>query len=473
MPIVPLQPVVAHDRDSRAAVKLTDAELSPEQQSASMDAGFGRISEYLTENELALQNVLRQRRSQNVDRRIISDVGFRELSQIGLPNNGAFPVFQYIPPKAGQVLARKENDPPTIFVIHSFGGGFDLNKLRNRNVRSVAVDSATGFNPARYYNGVRELVAPGSKKSIHHIVSRRGDLTNSAPWDTIAFHGGGPLNSALQQVVSSINHISIGVELEEYFIRHGDERTINPIINRVPYTEEQYAVIAFLLKKYIAWTNNTEILKWLGPDTIVRIRNGESGCVIHRTFHPAHADPSAEFLFPQGFVKGDPIPAHLQTDENGNATAALYERRIELFWGHVPNGTPLSAWDRIFAKVEQIRAFDLNGDVFDPTFNQNRILLETPTITGTHIAAAANLSGRNTITQVQRSQALQTQSRATIYVAARTASNVTQTEKEQQSSKLSETTRKVSSEPIIEGATLFDYSTGQWVTTNTRNLTNG
>ncbi len=469
MPLSPLQPPVPHDRNSRSALGVNDTELTPESQAASMEAGFGSLTQYLAENELALQNVLRQRRSKTTSQRVISEIGFRELGNIGLPSQGTVPVFQRIPPKAGQVLARKDNTPPTIFVMHSFGGDFDLYRLRNRNVRSVPVDADTGFNPARYYSGVRELVAPGSQKSIHHLISRRGDLTNSAPWDTIAFHGGGPLNAALKAIISSINHVSIGVELEEYFIRHDDEKVLNPIINRVPYTEEQYAVLAFLLKKYIVWTGNTDILKWLGPDTISRVRAGESGCVIHRTFHPSHGDPSAEFLFPQGFKKGDPIPDFLHTDENGNKTAALYEKRIELFWGDVPNGTPLSAWDKIFDKVSKIRAFNLDGEVFDTSFDKDRIQLETPIITGTHLAAVANLSGRDRITQVQRSQAIQTQSRTELYSRAQTATATVKSNIEEHAARVVYVTSKVAVEPTITNAIVFDYTTGQWTRQTTVN----
>lgn len=467
MPLAPLRPWTPEESQSTKAARLTDAELAPEAQQASMAAGFGALSQYLTQNEFALQNVLNRRRTGKTNRRIISEIGFRELGHIGLPATGTVPTFQYLPPKEGQVLDRSKDPLPIIFVMHSFGGGFDLGRLRNRSVRSVSVDADTGFNPARFFNGINECIKPGSEKSIHHLISRRGDLVNSTPWDMTAKASGGP-NNDLQK--PSINPLSISIELEEYYVRHGDEKYLNAIINRVPYTDQQYAVVAFLLKKFIAWTGHADVLRWLGPTTeaLAATRSRQPGCTIHRVFNPPHADPSAEFLFPPGFKKGDPIPSHLQIDEKGNKTAAKYEKRIELFWGDVPDGTPLSAWDRIFEKVAKIREFDLNTEVFDTQFVNPQIPLETPTITGTHLAAVANKIGQDQLAAVVRSQSLQEQSRAQMYSLAREASETQKSNLGTVFAKLEVVNKRTSKPSIIENALELNYATGVWSQQDTK-----
>lgn len=471
MPLKPNRALVAHDANDAQNTSLTSASLSPEAQDQGMQKGFAAITQYFQENELALRNILKQRRAKVESRRVISDIGFNELAQVGLPNKGSSPVFQYVPPKAGQIILRdrvlRDDEKPYIFLIHSFGGGVDKGALRARNVKSIAVDLDTGFSPKRYYNGVRELVATGttaSKKSIHHLISRRGDLTNSAPWDVVAFHGGGPNNEMLQNQVSSINHVSIGIELEEYYIRHNDESRITAIINRVPYTDQQYAVIAFLLKKHILWTGNTDILRWLGPtpETIANVRNKQTGCALHLAFNPEHADPHAEFLFPQGFTKGDPIPSHLSENKKD------WERRIELFHGDKPQGTPLSAWDIIFDKVARIREFTLSTEVFNLNYVNPRIPLETPIITGTHTAALAGLAGRDQITHVERTQQLQSQTRAQIYDKARSTASSLRETIANHSSRLTQINNTIVKPAVISNAEEFDYATGEWVRNTTK-----
>jgi hypothetical protein len=173
-------------------------------------------------------------------------------------------------------------------------------------------------------------------------------------------------------------------------------------------------------------------------------------------------------MFPQGFVKGDPIPDYLATDENGNNVKHLYERRIELFWGDVPNGTPLSAWDAIFEKVDKIRAFKLSTEVFDTQYITPRIPLETPTITGTHMAAVANIAGRDQLSQVVRSQSLQSQARSEMYSKAKENSETYRSNTEAASATLIQKNRRPTSPRAITNAIEFDFVSGNWVQQTTR-----
>ena len=476
------------DGFSKSLSQITTEEQAPGSTERKMNASFNALQKAMAENELALQNVFNSRSKGKNTRRIISNIGFRQLGPIGLPTKGGSPIFQYIPPNGGKVLDRSKEPLPRSFAIHSFGGGVDLGSF-NKKTNTPSADD-TGFSPTRYYNGIRTLAAGSDKKSIHHLISRRGDLTNSAPWDTVAFHAGGPFNDALKNAVRSANWVSRGIELEEQFIKRSVSEKCNPITGRVPYPTQQYAVIAFLIKKHIAWTGNTDILRWLGPgpQTVSAVREQKPGCFLHSAFHPGHGDPGAEFMFPVDFKKGDPIPDHLwteviydavitkegQEDTGGTvqlgvrATRELWEKRIELFWGHVPDGTPLSAWHYIFENVSKIPDFELATDVFDSAFIDSQIPLEVPTITGTHTAALASMAGRDQIAQAQRSQGLQQQTRAAVYEFAQNASSVIRNYIGETSANLIQVNNKPVKPLSIKNAPGFDFATGQIVVTDSK-----
>ena len=218
------------------------AQLTAQQATANMAESFGAVSQYLNENALALKNVITHKRTVSVNQRVISDIGFRELSNIGLPTQGAAPNFQTILSKPTTGTLRKDDFIPSIFAIYGVGGDAALAQLqKNRNQQRVV---------SAYTDSAKALGTVNPTKLIHHLISRRGDLTNSTAWNANAFHKGSKPtgDTFLTPYLAEIDKLSISIELEENYIRHTDEKSISPILNRSPCTEQQYAAVAFILK---------------------------------------------------------------------------------------------------------------------------------------------------------------------------------------------------------------------------------
>lgn len=478
VPGLKLNTIRTHEIGSRAAIKLRDTALSPEAVEASLARGLAGVKRFISENEQGYANFRKQTRGSSNNLRVISDVGFRELTSVGLKQRGSgVPTFSYKPPPVDAVLKRPGDAPMHCF-LHSFGGGWDKQRLKQtKSAKSVAVDPDTGFNPLRFFRGVSTLLKPGDKKkvSIHHIVSRRGDLVNSVSWDEVGYHAGGP---KARQLGINTNISSIGIEMEEWFVRETPGKNVHGIIDRAPYTEEQIAVIAFILKKLTIWNGTPEMLRWLGPATqgLKRLGAGDPGCLNHRASavspgEPAivegdkertgHFDPGAQWFFPQGFRKGDPIPDHLRHRRGA------YERWINRWYEDVPNGTVISGWDRLFSKVNRIRSFDLQKEVFDQTRLDGRIKVVTPTVTGAGGVAAAQMKSRDRLAGVDRAERMQNTPRSGFYSRAQQTNSATAAVWAEHNSRLTDAANKTMRLPVIVNAVGFDFSTGKWVNKTT------
>jgi len=439
---------------------------SAEIANASLNTNFQKIGRFHDQSQVALSNARKQQIKKRTDVRVISDAGFRSIA--GFPTTTSTPSFRYSPPPTA--VERAEKDVILNVVFQSFGSEHDLAALNNNNAQSVSVDPATGHSVERFNLGLKSFT--GNKtSSIHHIVSRNGDLVNSVSWDQLGRYIS---NSAIRP---SIQSRSIGVALEARFRRHSKEvaqrfnlnqKTLDPVLNLAPFTERQYFVCAFILKKLKIWLGNDDILSWLGAgsDTISALQSQAPGCVnyVDAASKPSSLlGPNAEFLLPTNYKKGDPLPSHLSGDPR-------WEKRIAIFYEGVPNGTLLSAWGRIFEKVEAIREYNLASEIFDTSIANEILDVTAPTISGAVHVAAAEKTGANKVNQYRRATLLQDVSRANFFSKSTANAETSSAVMRRRAAQIMTVSESSSSVPIIEEGLCFNYETGQWERDTTINI---
>lgn len=452
-----------HTAGASAATKIGDAAFSLEQLNQSFAHEIGKLSGLFEENDAAYQNRRRQLRQRDKDLRIISPSGSDLLYSpaLGLINRGNnVPIFRYFPPKTNDGI-RKFDAGIKYVVMHSFGRGFDQNITNKLKSRTVAIDPATGHNPRRFALGLQTLLEPSEKNrnAIHHLVSLRGDLVNSVSWDNRCIHGEGG-------GITGINDASIGIEHEEWMLRQTTEMRIRSIEDHGPYSEQQYAIDAFILKKLEAYTGNT-FTNYIGgtrEELKANLASGATGCFNHQN-SSTHDDPGAEFFLPPGFLLGITEVSSIPTLAD---RAGAWERRFQLWYSDLPRGTKISAYDRIFDKVRRLRSFDLQTEVFDLALAQTRVNITAPEITGSYTVAAAQKATRDKLEAVNRAERMQSTTRKDAYEQARKDNTAVATAWARNAGKLAQITQKSPRTPIVQDAVAFDYRIGQWVNVATQ-----
>lgn len=462
------RPAIVHGSFTDASA--TTRAASAEDQTAAFEATFSQLRRFFETNSEVYSNFRRANRQSPSDLRIISPAGFHELSELGLiPKSDAIPSMTYVPPKDGGLSRPRARDPArsaaNVFQVclHSFGGAVDIGTLGTGAARSIPVDPATGYSPVRLLNGLGEFIKGSRGVGIHHLISRRGDIFNSSSWDDVANHAGGPL---AQSSGARPNLNSIGIELEEWFIRHdGPGSRINLVSDRVPYTEEQLTAIAFIVKKLNTWTNNGVALRWLGPgnETVQALLAKTPGFFNHSAMNPNHGDPEGEWELPEGYQIGDPFPARWEERRR------TYQKRINFYYGNYAPGTVISHWDRLFEKVNRIRTFNATTEIFDTSLAAAPSLVEVPSITSnaTGGVAVAQTAVRDRVSSMQRSQLMTNVNRAEFYLAAQNQNNAVAAAFAEHARALLAVTTPTRTPPIITDAVAFDFSTGKWVTAST------
>ncbi len=422
---------------------------------------------------------------------IISDVGRDQLFTMGLRERGAgAPIFRYFPPKTNSGIRpfRPVGDIRWV-VMHSFGRGFDARALRNGQ-RTVAIDPTTGHNPRRFAIGLNTLVnsealnAAGDAAgqlagaAIHHLVSLRGDLVSSVPWDTRANHGEGGHYTGL-----GVNDHSIGIEHEEWFAApapsrgHPIEPRFREIEDHGPYSEEQFACDAFILKKLSAYTGR-DYANYLGADEPCRenIRNGVIGCFNHSSTSQhigpngttvGHADPGGDFYLP---IDYELRVSNFSSMPETRDRAGAWQRRMDIWYADVPTGTRIQPYARIFDKVGRLRSFNLQTEVFDPSIGGGVVTVVPTTPTGTYSRVLAEESARDRLTGFDRASRLATSTRVGLYAAAPDTSAAVQTALARASSRLSSIADHTLRLPVVISALGFDFGSGLWVNESTRSV---
>lgn len=502
-------PTDGSHRVSRLAARGSDSTLSLEQTQQTFASEINSVLRFHESNAAMLANRRAQLRQNPTGLRIISSVGYNQLlsASMGTPwdrrptrlsslegqdDGRGEPVFRYIAPKTNEGM-RRFRDGISFVVMHSFGRGFDISRIKDNNVRSVRIDPATGHNPRRFANGLNTLLNPGalagsnphaSRAAIHHAVSLRGDLINSVSWDNRCIHGGGGSQRTMPNpagrgarprrvpnpvpgpVDNASNDYSIGIEFEEWYLaqRPGVAREIQ---DHGPFSEEQFTIAAFVLRKLEAYTGQ-QFRRFLGSEETGlydQIRARTVGCYCHKDTS-THADPGAEFFLPQGFELN---VTDLRTQPALSGRRGAWEERFEIWWSDVPRGTKISAWDRIFSKMERLRSFDVRSEVFNPALGRGPINLGSPSVTGSYTVAAAQASAQNRLSGVDRAQQMQGASRSGLYSAAQGANSAIQTALATQAGRLAAITEGSLRLPVIVNALGFDFSTGLWVNNTTEN----
>jgi hypothetical protein len=459
-----------------------DTALTPEALERGTASQLQALNRFVESNSEALRNHRRQLRLNPTNLYIISDAG-RDLlfqNEMGLRQRGrAAPVFAYYPPMTNETLRRRRRGTQIRFIVaHRFSP--DDARLNARpNARTIGIDPETGYNPRRFANGVQQLIDPNrttrvrgervpAKATVHHLLSLRGDHIRSVSWDMAANHVG-PMSGGGS--ARNVNNLSIGIEHEGWAARTNIEnRRIDSTRDWGPYSEEQFANDAFIIKKLTAYTQ-LDYLHYLGTDTELRqrARAGESGCFNHISISTGHTGAGVEFFLPPGFLLRQSSFASVN-DENVSGKVRRWEERIAFWYPNVRTGTDISAWGRIFAKTRRLRNFNIQTELFDPTLGQGPIPLTVPsTINNTHRAAAAQLSANTRISGFERSQQMQAGTRAGFYNSAVSQNAAVATAIAEYSTSLLRVTQTSLRLPVVVNALAFDYQTGQWINATTTN----
>ena len=437
-----------------------DLALRGEVLQASQDRSYSMISRYFEENAEAIANTRRQPSFRRVtDTRIISNAAIPE-ALVGKD-------FIYAPSGGEGFTARRRGHPLVHFCVHSFGKSFDINSIKNSTSLSVAADPETGYNPHRFYNGVRVLIGASSRKrvGIHHVISRRGDIVNSVPWNFEARHAGAARGASHPGGVAG----SIGLELEMWYVKDSRRRNVNPVLDQVPYADPQMIALAFIFKKWMTWTQQPGMAQWLGPlseECHARIRAKEPGCFQHSDLRPK-GDAGGEFHFPVDWVTGDPMPPGPPS-----SVPRQYQAWVDRWYG-TQRGTPISGWYKLFTLAERMRTPDLQTEIFDTSIEAGRrINLPSPVSpNGTGSTAVAQRQARDMAIGVDRSQRSQSRSRADIYSDAQSTNSALAQTFQIARSNNAAVVAALGTNPVIVDGLGFDYTKGLWVNQTTSNST--
>lgn len=505
-----LDPLSTHTSGGSERTALRNGSYFNEEQ---LETSFARemhaIQRYFSGNQAAYANYRRQIGQNDGNLRVISRKGYNQLSgitssirrgqAIGLSRiefvtggRGA-PTFSYFPPKVTNSIKPFE-EPPLFITMHSFGLGFDRRVLREAtgsSARTVAIDPTTGHNPRRWVNGISTLLNPNAtsnipvrdsngqiqrdannnvirrrvpnKSAIHHMISLRGDLVNSVSWDNECQHAGG--RSDLRSL--RVNAHSIGIEHEGWKALQPGKTRFETVVDQGPFSEEQLAIDAFIIRKLMAYTGHN-YLRFLGFGGTAHenIRNRVTGCFNHFDTS-THHDPGADFFISPGYAVGSDISNYVNLDIPQH-TKDRWDRWVARWYGDVPNGTRLSAYERIFSIAGRIRSFNLQTDVFDPALASGPIEVTPPAVTGTYTTRAAQRSARNRISGVDRAQRMQNQSRSDMFDESQSHTSNSAQAYADSTARLAQVTENGVKLPIVVNALGFNYSTGKWENHTTR-----
>lgn len=410
----------------------------------------------------------------------LQDVTLPAGHSCGVRRSGplADPVSYYVPPLS---TAQFTKFMPSIkfVVMHGFGRTYDYARMRRTRAKVTTeastfnvTDPATAYNAARFATGLQAYMtsATPAQTGMHHLLSLRGDLVNSTSWDSACTH---VLSTGSKRNLPGINQKSIGINHEEWYYDNQGTGKLREIEDHGPYSEQQYVLDAFILKKLEVYTGD-KYTHYLGHGAELKsnISSNTPGCFAHASGSNS-LDPGAEFFLPPDFQLGISSAASvpLIKDLYGSDTAA-WDRRFAIWYKNAARGEYISAYARIFAKAERLRSFDITTELFDPALKTLALDIKVPAVTGSSTLAVAQGFSQNKLLAVNRAQQAQAIPRKDIYTAARSTSTAAATAWSRNTANLSSITQRTSSEPpTILNALYLDPNTGEWRRADSTNPT--
>lgn len=438
---------------------------------------LAKIPRFFEANKLAYQNIREQNKQDTTDLRIISNFGYQEVRRQEKVSGSEF-LFKWLPPRAN-ITITPFTEGIKFITMHSFGSNYDKSRMRGKAVNFVPGSdvslssltdeeikagkyrrvSGTGYNPSRFAAGVRELTSPEvtADKSVHHLVSLRGDIVNSVSWDNRCIH--------------SSDNASIGIEHEEFYVNNkADGKGPLYIIDHAPYSLETFVADAFIIKKLQFYTQQT-FTRYLGSGSELRnnLLSSTTGCFNHHAIRTEHNDPSAQYYFPPDYqLRKTPLSSIniLRPEDH-----SLWNRWLNRWFppDTHPDGTRISAYAKIFEIVGRMRAFSLD-QIFDSTLRNTAIAIAIPRVTATHHISPLARAALDRAEGFNRADQMQNISRPAHFENAANSSQDSADIWAAQLVTMAQINEAIASAPVIENALRLDSNTGVWFRTTTRNL---
>lgn len=462
-------------------------------------AELAKLISYFEGNVAAYRNIRAQKSSVAKKLRVVSLAGAEglfkpdtlktalSLADVTLPagyfsgvrRNGPLtdPVSYYLPP-LNNVTFQKFNPDIKFVVMHSFGRAYDYARIVKTRVKASSdnaeifntTDPASAYNAERFASGLLTYVTPSApaQTGMHHLVSLRGDLVNSASWDSACTH---VISTGSRNNLSGINQKSIGINHEEWYYDNQGTGQLRSVEDHGPYSEQQYVLDALLLKKLEVYTGN-KFTKYLGhgPELKANVSSNVPGCFAHASGSNG-LDPGAEFFLPPDFQLGITAPSSVPLLKAlyGSNTSA-WDRRFAIWYKNAARGEYISAYARIFAKVERLRSFDITTELFNPTLQTLALDIKVPAITGSGALSVAQSVMQNKLLTAIRAQQSQAIPRKDYSPAAQATANSSAAAWARNTANLTSITQRTSSEPAtIINALYLDPNTGLWGRANSTN----
>lgn len=380
------------------------------------------------------------------------------------------PVSYYVPPLSGAPFP-KFNPSIKFVVMHSFGRAYDYAQTRRTGTKAApaeattfnTTDPATAYNATRFASGLLQYVTPSApaRTGMHHLVSLRGDLVNSASWDSACTHVS---SVSSKNNLPMVNQKSIGINHEEWYYDNQGNGELRSVEDHGPYSEQQYVLDAFILKKLEAYTGD-KYTNYLGhgPELKANVKSDTPGCFAHAS-GSNDLDPGAEFFLPPDFRLGvtqvSSVPL-IKAIYGSNTDP--WDRRFEIWYKNAAHGEYISAYARIFAKVEKLRSFDITTELFDPKLKTLALNVKVPAITGSGPLSVAQSISQNKLLTVIRAQQAQSLTRKDFFDAAQASANTASAAWARNTANLTRITQRTATQPVtVTNALYLDPNTGEW-----------
>ncbi len=426
------------------AVARPDTEFSVEELASAEAQGFERILSQLDAQRAVQRNDdTPQVPGVSVDSTpelYLSDAGFSAL--FGVP-----PSIQYTVEGQG-ARSRPTGMLASQVILGSFGYAIDVAVLRT-GARSIQVDAGTGHNPFKVYQRLQQVLFQ-PRQSVSHLITRRGDIFCCCPWNRAP--------ASPSRIVPNATDNAIVVELESLHTADtvaykGTPEADFKVLGLEPYTPEQRAALAFILKKLGLWTQTdptTPLGFTLGD---VRQKIGQTPGILPLSALNPDTDnsPGGEFFLPIGWRYGDALPPWIDTPAWAQRLALRYSAYSD---------APVSHYEQVQALYTSVTpAYSIETELFRPV-SQTVFTAHPPRRRGAAgvSEAAVNAQGEGFARSVQMQSSL----RSGFYRAGPVANAAMANATEAHILRIERDADTPARVPRVINALGFNFETGQW-----------